>query len=188
MPSILNNYSEDDSFLRQNIKNYKKIKSTKFHKDIFFNHMLQCINKDQLPAQLIQNDNVSMYYSLECRSPFLSKQLFEYLYSLPKDFFMFNGIPKNILRSSFEDELPKIIINDYKKVGFYNSLTSFFSKNDFKKIRKYILNSKILKKIIKLNNLENYLNNITLKKNSNTIDKLIFSMLNIAILEEVLNR
>ena len=57
--------------------------------------MLQNIFYLSIPTQNYQNDLISMHYSLESRSP-LSHDLMSYTYSLNKDYFMFNGVPKSL--------------------------------------------------------------------------------------------
>ena len=69
-----------------------------------------------------------------------------YTYSLNKDYFMFNGVPKSLLRHSMAKNLPKQIYNNFEKTGFYSPFNSFFSIKDMKKIKNYFFNSKILKK------------------------------------------
>ena len=148
--------------------------------------MLQNIYFQSLPAQVYQSDYICMFFSIENRSPFLSKQLFEKIFQSKKDYFMYKGVPKSTLRKAMVNYFPKNIYNNYEKVGFYSPLRSFFKKKDFREIKKIIINSKILKKNIKIKNFEK----IFLKQNFefNTQDKFIFACLNIAILENSINK
>ena len=48
--------------------------------------MLQNIYHQSIPTQLAQTDLVTMHYNIESRSPFLSNQMFDYIYGLKKIF------------------------------------------------------------------------------------------------------
>ena len=181
----LNFFIEGKSVVDNYIKKYKKIKIKKLHNDIFYNNMLQNIFFQSIPSQVFQSDYVCMYFSLENRSPFLSKNLFEYIFKLDKDFFMYNGVPKAMLRKAMKKNFPKEILNNYEKTGFYSPFRSFFKKKDFLDIKKYLLNSEILRK-----NLNMKLFNKLIKKSDilHQESKFIFACLNIAILERVINK
>ena len=181
----LNLFSEENTNLKNYIKKYKIMKTSKIHKDIFYNNMLQNIYHNSLPAQLFQSDYVCMYFSIENRSPFLSKKLFEYIYKLNKNFFMYNGIPKAILRKSFKKNFPLEIRNDYEKTGFYSPFRSFFKKKDIVSIKKYLFNSKILKKTLNINSLKKL---ILSKDIFHVESKFLFACLSIAILEKTINK
>ena len=180
----LNYHIEGQSVIKNYIKNYKKIEIKKLHKDIFYNNMLQNIHLQSIPSQIYQSDYVSMFFSLENRSPFLSKNLFEYIFKLNKNFFMYKGKPKAMLRQSMKKNFPKIILNNYEKTGFYSPFSSFFKKKDFIKIQKYLNKSHILKKNLNMKNFKKLVYNSLL----HTESKFIFACLNIAILEKTLKK
>ena len=95
--------------------------------------MFQNLFCQSIPAQNIQYDLVSMNYSLESRAPFLSHKLAEYVYSLKKDFFMYKGRTKSLLRDSIKKIVHKSIISNYEKLDFI--VHSFlFLKKKIKKI------------------------------------------------------
>lgn len=66
---------------------------------------------------LTKVDRVSMAVSLECRVPFLSKELIEYVFSLPQDTILKNGVLKGLMKSAFSKLLPHSVINRDKR-GF----------------------------------------------------------------------
>ncbi len=180
----LNFFVEGRSVLDNYIKKNQKIKIKKMHDDVFYNNMLQNIFFQSIPSQVFQSDYVCMYFSLENRSPFLSKNLFEYVYKLKKDFFMYKGIPKAMLRKAMRENFPKDILFNYEKTGFYSPFRSFFKKKDFIKIRKYLLNSKILRKNLNIRSFHKLLKKPNILHQES---KFIFACLNIAILEKVIN-
>ena len=65
-----------------------------------------------------------MAVSLECRVPFLSKELIEYSFSLNKDVRIYNDELKGVMKEAFKDNLPIEIIERDKK-GFSIPLHSW---------------------------------------------------------------
>lgn len=63
-------------------------------------------------------DRNSMAHGVEVRLPFLNKELVEFCFSLPDEYKLHLGWTKYILRTSFEDILPKEIAWRKEKVGF----------------------------------------------------------------------
>ncbi len=56
---------------------------------------------------LVKTDRMSMLASLECRTPFLSKALWEFASSLPDDFLVKNGQTKKLLKDAFAPFFPQ---------------------------------------------------------------------------------
>ena len=143
--------------------------------------MLRDLRQNSIPHQLDLNDNMSMYYSIEARAPFLSNSIYDFISSLPKDFFFKRGRPKSLLRDAMEDYVPKEILNDFNKIGFYISFNEIFPKKDFSKLKKILLNSNLLKEILNLDEL----NKLLKKKNiKHSESKFLFAAVNVAILGE----
>ena len=79
---------------------------------------------------LCKVDRSSMFYSLEARSPLLSKSLVEYMFKLPLKYKIKNGITKSIPKQLLSKYLPKEYI--YKpKQGFGIPLAEWF-RSDLK--------------------------------------------------------
>lgn len=71
-----------------------------------------------LPDDILTKvDRVSMAVSLECRVPLLSKEIVEYLFSLPSEIRFYNNELKGAMKKAFQDEIPKDILHREKK-GF----------------------------------------------------------------------
>lgn len=66
---------------------------------------------------LVKIDRASMRYSLECRCPFLDKNIVEYSYRLPPEFKDDNGNQKRILKDIAYEYIPKELL-DRPKQGF----------------------------------------------------------------------
>ncbi len=63
-------------------------------------------------------DRNSMAHSREVRLPFLNYQLAEFLFTLPSNFKIKNGITKFIMRSAFKSLLPIEILERKDKIGY----------------------------------------------------------------------
>jgi len=66
---------------------------------------------------LTKVDRVSMAVSLECRVPLLSREIIEYMFSLPANIRLHNNQLKGLMKETFNNLLPEQIINREKK-GF----------------------------------------------------------------------
>ncbi|MFH6769246.1 asparagine synthase (glutamine-hydrolyzing) [Gaetbulibacter aquiaggeris] len=66
---------------------------------------------------LVKVDRTSMLNSLECRAPFLNKELWEYTFTLPDSFLMKGWDKKHILKEAFKEDFPKDFLNKSKS-GF----------------------------------------------------------------------
>ena len=88
-------------------------------------------------------DNSSMLCSIEARVPFVDHRLVEYLYGVPYDYKMRNGIVKEPLKRIFKDILPREIIMR-KKVGFAVPIYSIFRESNSKMDAWLHFNMKIL--------------------------------------------
>ncbi|NER13983.1 asparagine synthase (glutamine-hydrolyzing) [Leptobacterium flavescens] len=66
---------------------------------------------------LVKVDRTSMLNSLECRAPFLNKELWKYASSLPENYLMKGWDKKFILKEAFRSEFPEGFL-DKSKSGF----------------------------------------------------------------------
>lgn len=66
---------------------------------------------------LVKVDRTSMLTSLECRAPFLNKDLWDFTNKLPENYLMKGWDKKYILKKAFEKYFPKDFLNKSKK-GF----------------------------------------------------------------------
>lgn len=88
-------------------------------------------------------DRVSMKVSLECRVPFMKKELIEYLFSLPDEIRILDGELKGLLKKSFSVEIPEEIQLREKK-GFsiplrkWTNFTGPFRNRQFKVLSLFI--------------------------------------------------
>jgi asparagine synthase (glutamine-hydrolysing) len=66
---------------------------------------------------LVKVDRTSMLNSLECRSPFLNRELYEFTMSLPEDYLLKKWSKKHILKEAFKEVFPKGFLEKSKQ-GF----------------------------------------------------------------------
>lgn len=66
---------------------------------------------------LVKVDRTSMLASLECRAPFLNKELWDFTNQLPDSYLINGWDKKHILKEAFNDYFPKDFLNKSKK-GF----------------------------------------------------------------------
>ena len=90
------------------------------------------IFKYSLPALLRYEDKNSSAFSLESRVPFLDPNLVEFIFSLPTDLIIKDGVNKYILRQAMKNLLPPKIYNRRWKVGFTTPEDVWFKRESGK--------------------------------------------------------
>ena len=122
---------------------------------------------------LHEDDLNSMYYSIENRSPFLDRELFEFMYTIPNKYLIKNGYSKYILRQSVKGLLNKNVRNDREKRGFNASINSIIDLNNKNHVE-YILDDSFIFEFVNKQKIENLLYR---KEYPNSFKKFLFSFL-----------
>jgi asparagine synthase (glutamine-hydrolysing) len=91
---------------------------------------------------LMKVDKASMMNSLEARAPFLDYRLVEFALSIPDEYRIQNGVEKYILRESFREFLPSMIV-DRKKHGFDLPMHLWIRRELLPLVQEYLSPSKI---------------------------------------------
>ncbi len=179
------NYENNLDYELFNKKDYLSIYSPtekKIVNDKFRNRMLNELFYEIVPVILYHDDMNCMYYSMENRSPFLDRQIFEFAYTLPNNYLVSNGYLKKILRDTVKEFVTDSIRLNYQKTGFNGSLDSLVdiyekSFKDFLNDNLYLVNN-----YFNISNLKKFIhtnyNNIKL---DNKLSKFIFTILNTII-------
>ena len=107
-------------------------------KGLLRNRMLNELFCEVVPVILHEDDLNAMFYSVENRSPFLDRNLFEFCYSIPTRYLILDGYNKKVLRDSMQGVVPEKILTTRRKVGFNAPLYSFLNMKD-NGVRNYLL-------------------------------------------------
>ena len=110
MPDNNVNFSENDFTIKDYIKELSDF-NTDFQYTFFKSHC------GFLQYFVHKWDRVSMANSVEIRSPFLDKEVYLYMLSLPLEMKIKNGKLKSIIKDSFNDILPDYIKDQKFKQG-----------------------------------------------------------------------
>jgi asparagine synthase (glutamine-hydrolysing) len=86
---------------------------------------------------LVKVDRTSMLNSLECRAPFLNRELFEFTMTLPEDYLLNKWSKKHILKAAFEDVFPKDFLEKSKQ-GFGVPVGDWLRQGLKKELQSYI--------------------------------------------------
>ena len=147
--------------------------------------MLNELFVETTPVILNEDDLNSMNYSIENRSPYLDKNLVEFVFSLPPSYLIKNGYSKYLLREAFKGILNKKIRLDKKKVGFNSSIDSIFNTEN-KKMKNFIFDKK--SEIYDMVNREKLIELFKKKSKPNYLSKFLFNFINAKIFLDIENK
>ena len=135
--------------------------------------MLNELFYETVPVILNEDDLNAMNNSIENRSPFLDRNLFEASLQIPTEFLVNNGRAKSVLRESMRGVLPEAILESPRKVGFNAPIEDLLDVTDpFN--REQLLDDSPIFNFIKKSEIEKIL---IKKKFSNSLSKFLFSFL-----------
>ena len=144
-----------------------------YHPELLRNRMANELFHEAVPVLLKEDDRNSMNYSVENRSPFLDRDLVEFLYSVPTRHLIGNGFAKRILREIGRGIVPEEIRLDDAKKGFNASINSLVDRNDQKTRERLLENSPVFD-IVKKEALAGFLKD---DLTSNSFSKFLFSFI-----------
>ena len=125
-----------------------------------------------VPVLLHEDDLNSMNFSIENRTPYLDREIYDFIQTIPTKHLIKNGYLKSILRDSLNKITPNFIIKNRKKIGFNASIYDYIDVRS--KSFKSIIESK--SKIFNIINRKKFYEFI-LKNKSPENSKLIFRFL-----------
>ena len=82
------------------------------------NRMLNELFHESVPQILHEDDLNAMYFSIENRSPFLDRHLFEFSGRIPTAHLVRDGRAKAVLRDAMRGIVPDEVLDNRRKVGF----------------------------------------------------------------------
>ena len=133
---------------------------------------------EAVPVILKEDDLNAMYFSIENRSPFLDRQLFEAAYSIPTEFLIREGRGKAILRDAMRGIVSPQILDETRKVGFNAPILDLMDLNE-KKNKEFLLDDSATFDFVKKRRIEDLIKKKELK---NSESKFLFNFLNIKLM------
>ena len=106
--------------------------------ELMRNRMLNGLFNEATPVILHEEDLNAMYFSIENRSPFLDRRLFEFTLQIPSRHLIRDGRAKAVLREALRGIAPGFIVDNRVKVGFNAPIHSFLDVADCE-VREYLL-------------------------------------------------
>jgi asparagine synthase (glutamine-hydrolysing) len=98
--------------------------------DLLRNRMMNEMFHETVPVILHEDDLNAMHYSIENRSPFLDRGLYEFVQSVPTRHLVRNGRAKALLREAARGWAPDEILENPRKVGFNAPIRAFLDADD----------------------------------------------------------
>lgn len=147
---------------------------TRYSDRLLRNRMMNELFNEAVPVILHEDDLNAMYYSIENRSPFLDRDLFEFANSIPTRHLIRDGKAKAVLRESVRGIAPDAIIDNRRKVGFNAPILDYLDVDDAK-VRGYLLDDSAIYDFVRKNKVE-----ALMSKNSlpNSQSKFLFNFVN----------
>lgn len=107
------------------------------------NRMLNELFHESVPVILHEDDLNAMYFSIENRSPFLDRRLFEFCQRVPTVNLIQQGRAKAVLREAVRGIAPDAVLNSARKVGFNAPIFDFLDIRDSAIVNELIADSPI---------------------------------------------
>ncbi len=174
--NIFPNNKHNNSYLK--FKDKINIEEKNYSKVRLKNRMLNEIFHEITPITLNHEDLNCMKYSIENRSPFLDKNIFEYAHKLDNSILISGNSQKLLLRETFKKYLHPDVYNFKQKVGFNASLYYFLKNENQKKLKDFFCEKSELSSLI---NMKLLYKNIEQSKTSADFSKFLFQVISTKI-------
>ena len=142
-------FSGIDKLYKGKIKKYSHIKDYPIDPKGFdddLNIFLFKAHTGGLVNLLHYGDAISMAHSLESRLPFMDYRLVEFVFKLPADFKVNNGLGKFIHREAMKGKVPDFILSNPLKFGFSTPLRHVFMNEEDNSASNILLSDRCLKR------------------------------------------
>ena len=144
--------------------------------------MLNELFHEAVPVILHEDDLNAMSFSIENRSPFLDRALFEHALTIPTRHLIVDGRAKAVLRAAMRGIVPDRILDNRRKVGFNAPIHALLDTAD-PEVRAQLLADSPLWEHVRREPVATLLDKPSLP---NSESKLLFNLLNAKFfLEEV---
>lgn len=168
------------SFLREDW--HEPFTETLYCDSLMRNRMMNELFHEAVPVILAEDDANAMTYSVENRSPFLSRDLLDVSMRIPDQELVQDGFAKSVLREAMEGLVPERILWERRKVGFNSSL---FEVADIQSdtLREMILDNSSFYDVVDRSRVEAFLG-ADLSANSDS--KFLFNLINAKMTVELM--
>jgi asparagine synthase (glutamine-hydrolysing) len=168
-------YLHSDSFSARLVHPWHEaFQERQFSSDLLRNRMLNEMFHETVPPILHEDDMNAMFFSIENRSPFLDRSLFEFACRIPTRHLIENGYAKSILREAMRGIVPDAILDSRRKVGFNAPIFSLLDNRN-PDVRAEILSESPIYDLVQKNAIASLLDQSDLP---NSESKFLFSFLN----------
>ncbi len=141
--------------------------------DLLRNRMMNELLVETVPVMLHEDDLASMAYSVENRAPFLHTPLVEFLFTVPTEYLIQEGLPKFLLRAVGDGIAPDDVMKNPRKQGINAPVGHFLDFQD-PELRDWILLPSPLFDIVRRDRFEEM---ISSQISLNSQSKFVFSCL-----------
>ena len=136
--------------------------------------MLNELFAEAVPVILHEDDLNAMYFSIENRSPFLDRKLFDLAYSIPARHLIQDGRAKSVLREAMRGIVPDAILDNRRKVGFNAPILDLLDPTD-PRSREFLLDDSPVFDLVRKDRIEALLKPGEL---ANSASKFLFYFIN----------
>jgi len=124
-------FLDADGFARYMAVNWSEpFEESNFTDSLLRNRMLNETFHEAVPIYLHEEDLNAMYFSIENRSPYLDRDLFEFCYRIPSRYLVQRGLAKAVLRDAMKEIAPLRVLYNPRKVGFNVPIFSYLDVRD----------------------------------------------------------
>lgn len=120
------------------------------------NRMLNELLVETIPPPLHEEDLNAMFFSIENRSPYLDRGLFDVCASIPSRHLIRGGRAKAVLREALRGLLPDALLDNRRKMGFNAPLLDLLDLKD-PNVRAYLLDRSPMHDIVRRDAVERLL-------------------------------
>ena len=153
---------------------------SRYSDNILRNRMLNELKHETIPVILHEDDRNSMFYSVENRSPYLDRNLAEFLFTVPSRHLIKDGFAKYLLRSAGTGYVSETVLWDKRKKGFNAPIDSLINRKDPQTKDRLLCQSPIFD-IVKKEKIERFLQQ---DMKDNSLSKNLFSFVSVKLFLE----
>ena len=159
---------------------YEPFTESRYSDNILRNRMLNELKHETIPVILHEDDRNSMFYSVENRSPYLDRNLAEFLFTVPSRHLIKDGFAKYLLRSAGTGYVSETVLWDKRKKGFNAPIDSLINRKD-PQTKDRLLSQSPIFDIVKKEKIERFLHQ---DMKDNSLSKNLFSFVSVKLFLE----